>query len=188
MKVARKRAFDLAKKNKRNTDNMDMSALKGYICSFLDQTGVMGRFGKKLARESTIVEVFKETHCKKIISEDGTISYGEFIHPKATMTLERYEQKKLEKYPDPKTRPIGDKDLWEEVQPRKKGRFYGFGTSFDQEFTMTGTSSISSIRGSHASVTQPEVTALQEALEYERKAREELERTTNELVAEDVTP
>ena len=39
-------------------------------------------------------------------------------------------------------RPIGDKDIWEQVQPRKEGRFYGFGTSFDQGFTMMGTSPI----------------------------------------------
>ncbi|KAI3747075.1 hypothetical protein L6452_09519 [Arctium lappa] len=156
MKVARKRAFGLAKKNERNSDNMDMSTLKQYApwirqelwddlvdkvwstdgwktkskagkknratlvngsvskhtCGSVSCAQHRLRLEKKLAREPTIVEVFKETHCKKIISEDGTISYGEFIHPKAAMTLERYEHKMLEKYPNPETRPIGDKDLW----------------------------------------------------------------------------
>ncbi|KAI3715735.1 hypothetical protein L6452_22722 [Arctium lappa] len=137
-KVAQKRAFALARKNERNPDNMDMSALKGYAPSWIRQelwddlvdkvwttdgwktkskagkknrdTLVNGsvskhtcgsvscaqhrlRLEKKLAREPTIVEVFKETHCKKIISEDGTISYGEFIHPKAAMTLVSLKRK-----------------------------------------------------------------------------------------------
>ncbi|KAI3728902.1 hypothetical protein L6452_17547 [Arctium lappa] len=114
-----KRAFALAGKNERNPDNVGMSTLKGYAPSWIrlelwddlvdkvwstdgwkakSKTGkknratlVNGSVKKKLTREPTIVEVFKETHCKKIILEDGTISYGEFIHPKAAMTLLKLE-------------------------------------------------------------------------------------------------
>ncbi|KAI3746318.1 hypothetical protein L6452_08746 [Arctium lappa] len=98
-----KRAFALARKNERNPDSVGIfykgwstdgwkaksEADKKNRATLVDGnvSNTLAALKKKLARELTSVEVFKETHCKKIISEDGTTSYGEFVYPKAAITL-----------------------------------------------------------------------------------------------------
>ncbi|KAI3735887.1 hypothetical protein L6452_15410 [Arctium lappa] len=76
-----------SKAGKKNRATLVNGSVSKHTCGSVNCAQHRLRLEKKLAREPTIVEVFKKTHCKKIISEDGTISYGEFIHPKAAITL-----------------------------------------------------------------------------------------------------
>ncbi|KAJ9542908.1 LOW QUALITY PROTEIN: hypothetical protein OSB04_029414 [Centaurea solstitialis] len=43
--------------------------------------------GEKLNHKTTTAELFKKTHCKKIVLEDGTTCHGDFVHPKVAMIL-----------------------------------------------------------------------------------------------------
>ncbi|KAI3735878.1 hypothetical protein L6452_15401 [Arctium lappa] len=82
-----------SKAGKKNRATLVNGSVSKHTCSSVNCAQHRLSLEKKLTREPTIVEVFKETHCKKIISEDGTISYGEFIHPKAAMTLVNLKRK-----------------------------------------------------------------------------------------------
>ncbi|KAI3681094.1 hypothetical protein L6452_35876 [Arctium lappa] len=63
-----------SKAGKKNYATLVDGSVSKHTCSSVSCAQHRLRLGKKLAREPTIVEVFKETHCKKIISDDGTTS------------------------------------------------------------------------------------------------------------------
>ncbi|CAI9284795.1 unnamed protein product [Lactuca saligna] len=141
-------------------------------------------FDKKPRRwkEPVWGDVFKQTHLEKsakvkLASRELIGSQLEhWVNEKSWTVFDKYEKTMCEKYgPDPSQHPLGDVEIWGHcVGRRKKGRFYGVGSSGPGN-VVPGTPYECGSSSYVYALYQKKINELESMLEREVKKREEIE-------------
>ncbi|XP_024964409.1 uncharacterized protein LOC112504698 [Cynara cardunculus var. scolymus] len=101
------------------------------------------RMAQVMDREPTATEVFERTHCTNQkfdqVSSDPPTNPPQFSYPKAARYHERFQSLRGESQSSTDSPFPDEASLWEQsVGVRRKGRIFGFGTTQDPSYAMTG--------------------------------------------------
>ncbi|KAJ9560117.1 hypothetical protein OSB04_005277 [Centaurea solstitialis] len=166
-------------------DREDMSVIRGhhpiwipaeYWHEMIDKMASLQ--AADWGRELTSLEVHERTHCSNRKYAPGATGPPDddpiYIYPKAGRAASRFREIRdvAQSTQTPDDPPIDEVALWEQsVGGRKKGRLFGFGTSRDPSYAITGRCSSSGATGESSS----EIADLREQLKTMEQRHQEAE-------------